>query len=189
MDNFILILGDSPFLCTIQDKLQYLLNRYYSIGINNVITKYYTNEHIFLDMPFVSLTNKFKGNTVTLKTYEGMIRKSNKYLIDTFTFDFNKDTSESICKDGKIAWCGFTHDYAVSYCVKRGVKHVVLVGAGDFSSGSHFSNSHNFRCSNVCLEQSKRFIEDYVTKVLDIRTVNPESFLQIPRISIEELLS
>ena len=184
----VIVLGDSPFLEEIKWELQYILERYYSIGINNVITKFFTNEHIFVDAPFVPLTNKFIGKTVTLRTYEGLIPKENKYLIDTFSFDFNKHSHEDICSNDKVAWCGFTHDYAVSYCIKQKYKRIILIGAADFSSGSHFSNSHNFKFSYILRENSKRFIEDYASKVIKIETCNPDSYLKIPRVSINELL-
>ena len=188
MKNTVIILGDSPFLNEIQGELRYLLDRYYSVGINNVITKYYTNEHVFLDMPFTVLTNKFLGRTVTLKAYEGMIFKDNKYLIDSFSFDFNKNTYKDICQEDKIAWCGFTHDFAISYCIKQGYKRIILIGAGDFTAGKHYSTSNDFKFSFVCRENSKRFVEDYVTKVVKIETLNPQSYLKIPRVTIESLL-
>ena len=188
MKSTVLIVGDSPFLGEIQWELRYLLDRYHSVGINNVITKYYTNEHIFQDMPFVTLTNQFVGKTVTLKAYEGLIAKDNKYLIDSFSFDFNKHSYKDICKDGKVAWCGFTHDYAISYCIKMGYKRIILVGAGDFTNGSHHSTPYTFKYSYTCRENSKRFIEDYVSKVVRIETCNPNSYLKIPRVSVEELL-
>lgn len=188
MKNTVIILGDSPFLEEVKWELRYVLDRYHSIGINNVITKYYTNEHIFVDMPFVSLTNQFIGRTVTLKTYEGLIPKEDKYLIDSYSFDFNKNTVNDICLEDRIAWCGFTHDYAISYCIKQKYKKIILIGAGDFTLGSHFSNNHSFRFSYTLRENSKKFIEDYASKVIQIETCNPNSYLNIPRVSLSDLL-
>ena len=36
LENTIIIVGDSPFLSTIDDKMHYLLEKYDSIGINNL---------------------------------------------------------------------------------------------------------------------------------------------------------
>lgn len=184
----IIILGDSPFVASLQEKLPAILRKFYSIGINNIITKYYTNEHIFQDKHYIPLTNKFIGKTITAKCYGELIPKENKYLIDSFSFNFRKDTEHDICKGDKVAWCGFTHDYAISYCIKQGYKHIILIGAGDFERGPHFSHKYTFKCSQTLKKESKKFIEDYVAKVVDIRTTNPNSYLAIPRISIDDLL-
>ena len=89
-ERTILILGDSPFLAKVHEKVRPLLDRYYSIGINNIITKYYTNEHIFVDKPFTALTNNYVGKTVSPKAYDALIHKENKYLVDMFSFSFEK---------------------------------------------------------------------------------------------------
>lgn len=188
MKNTVIIVGDSPFLHKVEDKVRYLLDRYYSIGINNVITKYYTNEHIFVDKPFTALTNLYLGKTVTLKAYDNLIHKDNKYLIDLYSFNFDKDTVQDIYKEDSVAWKGFTHDYAISYCIKQGYKRIILLGAGDFTRGAHFSTPHTFKYSYTCKENSKRFIEDYASKVVRIETCNPDSYLKIPKVSIDDLL-
>ena len=188
MKNTIIILGDSPFLKEVETYIRPLLKKYYSIGINNVITKYYTNEHAFLDMPFTYLTNKFVGKTVTTRAYEDLLKKDNKCLLGTYPFDFNKNTEKDIYTFNHVAWCGFTHDFAISYCVKEGYKRIILLGAGDFSQGSHFSNPHAFQFAYACREKSKKFIEEYVSKVVRIETCNPNSYLNIPRVTIQELL-
>ena len=187
-ERTILILGDSPFLAKVHEKVRPLLDRYYSIGINNIITKYYTNEHIFVDKPFTALTNNYVGKTVSPKAYDALIHKENKYLVDMFSFSFEKHTEKDICIGNRVAWCGFTHDYAISYCIQQGFKRIILVGAADFTSGPHFSTPYTFKYSKYCKEKSKKFIEDYVSKVVTIETCNPDSYLCIPRVSINDLL-
>ena len=78
-----LIIGDSPFLGEVQDKLLYVLNRYDSFGMNSIVKRYKTNAHIFLDMLFIPLTNALQDmKTVTLYSYGDAIQKENKELID-----------------------------------------------------------------------------------------------------------
>ena len=57
MKEKVIILGDSPFLKEVEDKVNYVTERYYTIGINNVINKFNTHAHVFTDMPLVTLTN------------------------------------------------------------------------------------------------------------------------------------
>ena len=51
-----------------------------------------------------------------------------------------KIQKKDLIKDRKLAWCGFTHDYAISYCIVKGYKNIVLAGASDFIGGGHFCN-------------------------------------------------
>lgn len=188
MKKTVLILGDSPFLGTLDDKMRYLLNKYYSIGINNIITKYYTNEHIFVDKHFTALTNQYIGKTVSLKSYDTLIHKDNKELYTIFSFDFNTQTIKDIYNGDNLAWRGFTHDFAISYAIKKGFKRIILIGAGDFTCGPHFSVPHAFKYSYTCRENSKKFIEEFASKAVTIETCNPKSYLKIPRVSIDDLL-
>ncbi len=189
IENVAVIVGDSPFIEEIQDKLSYLLNRYFSLGINNIIKKYETNIHLFQDIPFCSLTNKYpQMKTVAPYVHGDLITKDNKELIDSYSFDFKKDKAQDIYKDGKLAWCGFTHDYAVSYCIMKGYKNIILIGAADFIRGKHFMTEDVFSPSDILAEKSKRFIEEICTQRINIYTCNPESTLKVPRISLDELL-
>lgn len=188
MKGSVIILGDSPFLGEIQDKLRYALDRYHSIGINNVITKYYTNEHIFVDKPFIALTNNFMGKTVTLKHYKSLIPKENKELYEIFPLNLKEHTEKDIFTEDRVAWCGFTHDFAISYAIKKGFDKIILIGAADFVAGPHFSTPYTFKYSSTCRGKSKQFIENYASKLVDIVTCNPKSILNVSKVSIDDLL-
>lgn len=188
MDRGVIILGDSPFIKKVENKIEYVLDRYYSIGINNVITKYYTNAHIFVDRPFIALTNTYIGKTISLKSYENFIHKDDKELFELYPIKLDEFNAQSILSEDKIEWCGFTHDFAISYCIKKGYKKIILLGTGDFASGSHYSTPYTFKYSSLCRNKSKRFIEEYASKVAEIVTCNPDSALNIPKVNIDDLL-
>ena len=190
MSNPILIIGDSLFLATIESQIHYLLELYPSIGINNAIRKYNIQSHIFQDMKFIHLTNEYPEiKTVSLYSYGDMIEKNNKELIDSYSFNFKRNTEADIIKENKLAWCGFTHDYAISYCIYKGYTDVILVGTADFTGSQHYLTSEIFSPSNTLVELSKKFIQEICTKRINIYTLNPSSSLNVPKISIEELLS
>lgn len=189
MDKTILLIGDSPFLGSQEKMLQYALDKYESMGINNAILKYPVTYHVFQDMPFVSLTNKYPDiKTVSLNIYGDLITKSNKELLDSYTFDLMRDTSDDIYKNGKLAWTGFTHDYAISYCIYKGYANIILVGTADFDGDTHYIKGDKFNFSEVLKHKSKEFIENVCTERARIYTCNPKSFLNVPRTSLEELL-
>ena len=188
LENAVIIVGDSPYLASINDSLRYILDRYDSIGINNSIRLYNIKEHIFQDEKFIKLTNKYPEiKVVTLYTYGDMI-KPNKELYNSFTFDFKKNTEKDLLKDRKLAWCGFTHDYAISYCIIKGYKNIILAGTADFIGGGHYATNEEFNYAEKLKGYSKKFIEEVCTKRANIYTLNPDSFLSIPRIELQKLL-
>lgn len=185
----VILLGDSPFIGEVADKVQYALERCYSMGINRIVDKFKVQSHVFVDPFIMSITNAHPELfTVSLYRYGALVTKDNKELYDTYSFDFNKNNCKDLLKDNKLAWCGFTHDYALSYLISKGYEDIVLLGTADFTSGSHYSNPYDLRCSERLKFKSKRFIEEVCCKRANIRTCNPKSILEIPRISIDELL-
>lgn len=185
----VIIVGDSPFLDSVESKLHYVLDRYHSIGINGVVKKCNVSEHAFLDRQVIPLTNLKKDiKTVSLKYYGDLIQKEDKELYNTFSFDFQLHSSKDLYKDGKLPWCGFTHDYAISYCIYKGWKNIVLLGAADFVEGEHYSNRYLFKYSDNLKENSKKFIEEICTKRANIFTCNPNSYISLEQISIDALL-
>ena len=189
MRETVLIIGDSPFLGEIEAQLHYAIEKYPSIGINNAIRKYNIKTHIFQDDKFVNLTNQYLDiKTVAPAWYGDMIQKENKELIGSYPFKLKEHTEEDIVRNGKLAWCGFTHDYAISYCIMKGYKNIILIGAADFTGTRHYLTEEEFKYSENLKLQSKQFIENFCSKKARISTCNPNSILKIPRIKIEELL-
>ena len=184
MEERVIILGDSPFLKEVEEKINYVTEKYYTLGINRIINKFNTHCHIFVDQHLIPLTNERQDlKTVTLYSYGDLIQKRSRELYDTYPCG----TNNVVEKDGKLAWCGFTHDYALSYCIHKGAKEIILIGAADFSNG-HYSVTHDFVYSDSLKKQSIKFIENVCSKYADIKTCNSNSALNIERISIENLL-
>ena len=190
MDKTVFIIGDSPFLGEIEDKIHYITEKYPTIGINNAVRKYKVSTHIFQDMKFIGLTNLYpEVKTVTIPAWEDMIIKDNKELYDSFTFNFRINTKDDVVKNSKLAWCGFTHDYAISYCIAKGYLRIILVGAADFVGNKHYITKEEFKYSEKLKYSSKRFIEEVCFDRVNIMTCNPNSILEIPRvISYDEFL-
>lgn len=183
MDKIVFIIGDSPFLGEIEDKIHYITEKYPSIGINNAIRKYHISTHIFQDMKFVKLTNLYpEVKTVAPAWYGDLIQKDNKELIASYTFDCKRGTEEDIIKDDKLAWCGFTHDYAISYCILKGYDKIILMGAADFTGNKHYLTEEEFNYSEKLKYNSKKFIEEVCSKKAQIMTCNPNSILDVPRV-------
>jgi hypothetical protein len=190
MSKTVLIIGDSPFLGEVEDKIHYAIEKYPSIGINNAVRKYNVQVHGFLDAKFIRITNEYpEVRTISLYMYGDLIQKANKETYDSYSFQFGENTEEDIFYNGRLAWCGFTHDYLLSYCIMKGYENIVLIGAADFTGNKHYLTDEDFKYSERLKNNSKKFIEEVCTKKANIYTCNPNSLLEIPRISIDELLS
>ena len=121
-----------------------------------------------------------------MSKYGDAVMKENKEMFDTFTYGVK---SREIIEDGKLAWCGFTHDFVISYCVLKGFDRIGLVGTADFIDGGHYSHPDvRFNYSGILKASSIEFIEETYKKGIDIFTCNPNSELEIPYVSVEELL-
>ena len=188
MDKAVII-GDSPFLREVEDKVNYVAERYFSLGINRAINFFKVQNHIFTDFSMLGITNKYYDvHTISLLTYGDLVRKRSKELINTFTYKGDYVIKNS---KGHLAWCGFTHDYAISYCISKGAKEIYLIGAADFEGLNHYSSETEFKRSSILQQQSINFIKDCANQYVDIFTCNPNSVLEEPyikHVSIEELL-
>ena len=188
-EKTLIVLGDSPFLGTIQGKLQRVLEMYPSIGINVVIEKYKTKFHIFQDFRIAPIADKHPEiPSITTNAAKKAMKKDNCELVDSFGFSFKKHTSNDIIKDGKLAWCSFTHDYAVSWAIWKGYENVVLIGAADFVDGPHHTLGGAFRYSIPLSKESIQFLSEVCTKRINIYTCNPKSSLKVPRVTLDDLL-
>lgn len=90
--------------------------------------------------------------------------------------------------DMQLHYCGFTHDLAVSFAIQQGFKRVILLGAADFTE-RHYDNDTKFKYSENLKYQSIHFLEDVCAKHCELLTMNPNSVLDIPRITEREIFS
>ena len=88
--------------------------------------------------------------------------------------------------DTQLHYCGFTHDLAVSFAIQQGFKRVILLGAADFTE-RHYDSSLKFTYSGNLKAQSVHFLENVCTQHCELLTINPNSVLNIPRITEREI--
>ena len=194
MSKTALIIGDSPIVKKVEYELPYILNKYFSLGINRIVRQYQTSKHIFLDVVMAHMTNEYPSiPAITLSKYDNIVNKE-KELINTFSneFDFYGKFVDFRCvnENQELAWCGFTHDYAISYLVSKGYENIVLIGAADFVKGGHYINNNiAFISSDKLQRQSKQFIECVHNNYATIYTINENTPLDINYISVDDLMN
>ena len=187
IQDTIVIIGDSPYLAEVEGIIHYIAQRYHSIGINRVVNKVRTEKQILTDLPVLKVANKHPYiPAITLYKYGDLVKTETKELYNTFVYDKNNGV---IYKDNELAWCGFTHDYAISYSIMKGYKNIVLIGAADFTQGAHYSNTDIFKPSNNLINLSKDYIENTCSNYANIYTCNVKSALNVKRLAINSLLN
>lgn len=191
VEDTVILLGDSPFLSEISDTLYYVLDKFTSVGINRAVSKFNVTYQVFVDERMIPLANSYCDiSAISLSRHGELIKTKEKELYDSYSFNLKSNTAEELLKDGKLAWCGFTHDFALSYLITKGWKNIVLVGAADMNMGaSHYSVNMAFLPNDKLIKKSKKFIEEFCAKRANIFTCNPNSVLSVPRINLEELLA
>ena len=197
MNKTALIIGDSPLIKKVEYELPYILNKYFSLGINRIIQMYPTSKHIFLDVGMINITNKYQNiPVITVPQYDPLIITKERELINTFCnpvdliYDCLQDI-KIINQYGELAWCGFTHDYAISYLIHQGYKNIVLIGTADFTLGTHYINKNVvFHRSDRLQKHSIQFI-NYLHQAhyATFYTINENSPLNINYITVEDLMN
>ena len=188
MFEFLFIIGRSEIVNN--SLLTKISELFYTLGINNTNPTFCPTYTMSVDYALNAINNIVinKLDTTLLISWNNieLLRDDIKYKI------FEYKTVGSECKTpythNILHYCGFTHDVAVSFGIQQGFKNIVLVGAADFTN-IHYDNSKPFIYSKRLMEQSKYFLEKVCTQYCNLYTFNPESKLNIPRITLEEVIS
>lgn len=194
MSKTLLLIGRSPILDSTSEHVNYLVDLYPSIGINSISTVVNTKYCAFLDDSFKSYINKVPKDT-ELITLEKNIVLSERWVghfYETFRPSIRDYTKDLVVSEGKLAYFGFTHDMCISWAVLNGYKNIVLIGAADFDSEVYAdldANVHTpvFIRNDGVRDSSIDAIENFYSKHINIFTVNENSMLKVPRITIDEL--
>ena len=187
MRHTIVIVGRSEWLTTHIAELHTLVELFLTIGINNINPDFEPTYTIVADDPEPVIKNIIDNNlkTTILTGFYNFRLVPPNIPMQGFQYEtLNKNFKWNI-NDNILPYCGFTHDLAIAYCIKKGFTDILLFGACDFTS-QHYDNSDKFKYSQKLRDNSLYFIENICTKYSNIYTMNPESNLQVPHITMKE---
>ena len=190
-NNTAIIFGCSPFINKIpQEKINYLIDNYYHIGLNYFITKYpniknilyydggvYSNiKHLLQDKNII--VSKFAFN-IDSKTEP--VPQNNLYIYDK---------SIEIIHNINLHKLGFNKNSshpAINYAYLQGYKNIVLCGIDLTSDWSHFYNNGLNEIQSIkYINKVRNYIYEFKDYV-NLYQLNPESDLNIKKINIGEL--
>lgn len=189
----LILVGKSPILDDpeVNSALRKALLKYTSIGINQASYLFKTNYFAFVDSDLKHYYNVIHPNTKIITIPLNVTSQFDCECCEIFT---PKKDEDCLIKEGRLAYCGFTHDMCLSWAYSKGFKNVILFGVADFTKDNYSARCNNlFHCkqeftpADVAISSSANYINTVFSKYLNIYTVNPNSLLSIPRISLEDI--
>ena len=195
-NNTAIIFGCSPFINKIsKNDINYLIDNYYHIGINNFISLYPNIKNIlFSDYCVYDSIKKYLNNqniiiSQTAYHYNFELEKKEKpknieYIFDARSEIFNDLSNNMLCMYKTSALP------AVNYTYLKGYKNIILCGIDLTENWNHFYSEKD--TSNDIIRSPKRIermrellyqFKDYI----NLYQLNPDSDLDIEKINIGDL--
>lgn len=187
--NTLIIIGKSPIIDLYENEINLLIDRYDTMSINSVATKYHTKYCTFLDTSIKYYVHHIPEDVTCITTpiNVGYCSKHPTEVYKSFKYKEGK-----VYTDNSLAYFGFTHDYAICWGIKNNYKNIVLIGAADFDTDKYCSSIKfsmpKFNINKGIEKASIDGISQILKYMTHLYTVNPLSKLDIDRTSISDLL-
>ena len=183
----IIIIGRSEIVKEVAN-LNAISELFTTLAINNLNPNLHPTYTMFLDKNVQVLENirENKISTTVLTSVDNVNLLTEGMRSKVFSVKpvgFNCTTPYT---GAQLHYCGFTHDLAVSFAIQQGFKNVILLGAADFTK-SHYDNTWDFTYSENLKRQSVYFLSAVCTKYCNLFTMNPNSVLNVLRITEREI--
>ena len=195
-NNTAIIFGCSPFVNKIsKDNINYLIDNYYHIGINNFISLYPNIKNILfsdygvydLIRPSLSGQNILLSQTAYYHNFELDNREKPKNI--EYVFDARLEIFHDLSKN---MLCMFKTSAlpAINYTYLKGYKNIVLCGVDLTENWNHFyseqySKNDIIRSSSRVTKMRELLYE--FKNYVNLYQLNPESDLDIEKINMENL--
>lgn len=180
----LIIFGRSPFINEIKEYIPTLIKKHTTIGIN-----YFCNN--YPDVDYVCFYDNICPNVKnsTIITSFKNTEKEPARLIYSHRYELYNVVKqyEDFSDDPQILhFCVHTPSMALNWAYQKGFKDVVLAGVDLIPNTLHFDDDKPIFKD---VERAKNHLENVATKYLNIYQLNPDSYLNLPKISMEELLN
>lgn len=179
----LIIFGRSPYINDIKEYIPELIIKHTTIGINYFCDTFPDVDYVcFYD----DIQPKVKDSTIItdINNSENPLIKTHRhelYYIKKDSWRFSEDKST-------LNFCVHTPSMALNWAYLKGYKDVVLAGVDLIPNTKHFDNERLI-FPKESIDVARKHLETIVPKYLNIYQLNPNSYLNIPKISMEELLN
>lgn len=184
-DDTLILFGRSPYINEIRDKIPYLIENYHTMGCNTFCESFPDVEYVIF---YDDISPKVK-NSIVITDEKNLTRKA-KELLENHkheTYEIKK-IFKTFSDDPKVLhlWI-HTPSMALNWAYQKGFKNVVLSGIDLIPNTPHFDCCAKI-FSEEPIRQAKKHLLETATKYLNIYQMNPRSHVNLPKISIDELL-
>ena len=196
----LVLFGRSPFINEIKEEIPLLIHEYDTMGCNFFCNTFPDVKYVIFYDDIVPTVSKDSTIITNILHYKDPRKKSCKLCRTHKNIQFyvinrvKREIGFSKFKDN-LNFYIHTPSMALNWAWQKGYKNVVLAGIDlNYNKPEHFdSNNSPDQCKFTLREDatlnSRWHLENIATKYLNLYQLNPESTINIPKISVEELLS
>jgi len=185
-DDTLILFGRSPFINEIRDKIPLLIEKYHTMGVNYFCDTFPDVEYVIF---YDDILPKVKNSTII--TNEKNLEGESAALINEHTHEtyYVKKDYWSYSTDKRILhFCVHTPSMGLNWAYQKGFKRVILAGIDLIPDTKHFDSEKKI-FPNQSIEEARKNLEEIAPQYLEIYQLNPDSYLKLPKITIEELLN
>lgn len=182
-EDTLIIFGRSPFINEIRKDIPEIIKNWHTVGINYFCETFPDVEYVaFYDniLPII------KDSTIITdyQNKDNEVVKSHNHLLYYVKKD---DWCFSECEP-TLHLCVHTPSMVMNWAYLKGYKNVVIAGIDLIPDTPHFDSSKKI-FSERSIEVARRHLEKVCTKYLNVYQLNPNSYLDLPKLSINSLLA
>jgi len=194
--NTAIIFGCSPFINKISENgINYLIENYYHIGLNNFIHKYLNVKNILFSdygtYDFIKDSINNQNIIMSQTAYHHNFELENKtkpknieYIFDARSEVFHDLSKNMLCMYKTSALP------AINYAYFKGYKNIILCGVDLTENWNHFYSEQNSSNDIIRMPKRIRKMRELVYRFkeyINLYQLNPESDLDIGKINIGDL--
>jgi len=194
-----IVYGCSPFVCTVEGRIPYLLERYTSVGLNvfpslfkkceywlfndngvftNLVKKNYSGEKLVVNSKLLPEMKMFYFRP-------GQCVIKNSYIIKPhYIFEGVSEISQH--RNGKLLYSNSSVLSAINFALVNGAKRVILVGIDLKSDWGHFYDGERSSKSSHYIEMIRNKILLF-RRYIEVLKVNKAADIDIDYVDISEL--
>lgn len=180
----LIIFGRSPYINKIRDYIPELIKKHTTLGLNYFCDSFPDVEYV---MFYDDIQPKVKNSTIITR-YENLDHSAKLIYSHPYElYQVKKDGLEFSTDKGILHFCVHTPSMALNWAYQKGFKDVVLAGIDLIPNTLHFDDDKPI-FDDRTIKTAKHHLENVCTKYLNIYQLNPDSYLNLPKITMEDLL-
>lgn len=180
-DDTLILFGRSPFINEIKNSIPKLIKNWHTVGCNYFCDTFPDVEYVaFYD----NILPNVKDSTIItdIKNADNEVVKSHKhelYYIKKDSWKFSEDKNI-------LHLCVHTPSMVLNWAYLKGFRNVVIAGIDLIPDTAHFDSCAKIFCDKA-IDEARRHLETIAKRYVNIYQLNPNSYLDLDKISLSSL--